>query len=785
MASNPPGPKPVTLEIDGKPVTVDNGATVMDAATKLGIFVPHFCYHKKLSIAANCRMCLVQVEKAPKPLPACATPATEGMKVQTKSDPAIQAQKGVMEFLLINHPLDCPICDQGGECQLQDLAVGYGASASRYQEEKRVVVNKNLGPLISTDMTRCIHCTRCVRFGQEVAGIMELGMAGRGEHSEILTFVSRTVDSEISGNVIDLCPVGALTSKPFRYTARAWELSRLKSVSAHDSLGSKLLVQAKNDRVMRVLPIEDETLNEVWLSDRDRYAYLGLNSEERIVYPQVKRAGAWTEVDWPEALEAAAHGLRDIVSRHGPSALGALLAPNLTLEEHFLAARLVRGLGSDNVDHRVRQSDFRAKTAGAPWLGMAVADISALQSVLLVGSTLRKEQPLLAARIRQIAKKGAAVSTVHVAADDLLMPVAARVVSRPDALAGALAAVAAAVAELSGKHVGGAAAHAIGETERAAAKALLGKQKAAIFLGHYAQQHPDFAILFAIAQEIGRITGATVGVLPDGANAVGAYLAGAIPTTGLDARAMVADPRAGYVVMGVEPELDMGPAAAAAFARSEFTVALSAYRSAATEAAHVILPITPFTETQGTFVNMEGRVQSFNPAVKAFAESRPGWKVLRMLGALLEIPDFHVETIEAVRDRIAPDLQAWAKRGLGNAVASFAWQLQTPRTTIERVAEFGIYAGDPIVRRSTPLQKTADGKAARAARMNAATAAKLGVKEGMQVRARQGGGEATLPVAIDPALPDGTVRIARGIRETAALGEGEIAIERADVAAVA
>src|SRR5579859_1597365 len=338
MASTPQGPKPVTLEIDGKAVTVDNGATVMDAATKLGIFVPHFCYHKKLSIAANCRMCLVQVEKAPKPLPACATPATEGMKVQTKSDPAIQAQKGVMEFLLINHPLDCPICDQGGECQLQDLAVGYGASASRYQEEKRVVVNKNLGPLISTDMTRCIHCTRCVRFGQEVAGIMELGMAGRGEHAEILTFVSRTVDSELSGNVIDLCPVGALTSKPFRYSARAWELTRYKSVGAHDSLGSRLLIQAKNDRVMRALPIEDETLNEVWISDRDRFAYLGLNPEERLLYPQVKRAGAWAEVDWSEALDAAAQGLREVVSRNGAAALGALLAPDLTLEEHFLAA---------------------------------------------------------------------------------------------------------------------------------------------------------------------------------------------------------------------------------------------------------------------------------------------------------------------------------------------------------------------------------------------------------------------------------------------------------------
>jgi NADH-quinone oxidoreductase subunit G len=462
-----------------------------------------------------------------------------------------------------------------------------------------------------------------------------------------------------------------------------------------------------------------------------------------------------------------------------------LLAPNLTLEEHSLAAKLARGLGTDNVDHRVRQSDFRAKTAGAPWLGMAIADIGALQSVLLVGSTLRKEQPLIAARLRQAAKKGTAVATVHVANDDLLMPVAARVVARPDALAGSLAAVAAAVAELTGKSVGGAAGKAIGEHEQAVAKSLVGKQRAAIFLGHYAQQHPDFAILFAIVQEIGRITGATVGILPDGANAVGGHLAGAVPTKGLDARAMIEQPRAGYLIAGVEPELDMGPAAAAAIARAEFTVALSAYRNAATEAAHVVLPITPFTETAGTFVNMEGRVQSFNAAVKPCGDSRPGWKVLRMLGAILEIPDFHVETIEAVRKLIAPDLQAWAKRGLGNSVAPFTWQLRTARAELERVAEFGIYAGDPVVRRSLSLQKGADGKAARTARFNAATAAKLGVAEGAQVRVRQEGGEAVLVVAIDAALPDGTVRIARGVAETAALGAGEMSIERMSVGAVA
>src|SRR5258708_7744447 len=639
---------PINLEIDGKPVTVDNGATVMDAATKLGIFVPHFCYHKKLSIAANCRMCLVQVEKAPKPLPACATPATEGMKAFTHTEFAKTAQKGVMEFLLINHPLDCPICDQGGECQLQDLAVGYGPSASRYTEPKRVVVNKNLGPLISTDMTRCIHCTRCVRFGQEVAGIMELGMAGRGEHSEILSFVGRTVDSEVSGNVIDLCPVGALTSKPFRYSARAWELSRRKSVAPHDSLGSNVIVQAKQEKVLRVLPLENESVNECWLSDRDRFGYLGLDSEERLLHPMIKRAGQWTEVEWPEALEAAVQGLKDTLARHGAEALGVLLAPDLTLEELHLGARLARGLGTDNVDHRVRQSDFRAKTRGAPWLGMALTDVAGLQSVLLVGSTVRKEQPLFATRLRQAAKKGLALHVLHVAGDDLLMPVASQRIVRPSAL----------VAELA-----------------ASAESLTGK-RSAIILGHYAQQHPDFGALLALAQEIGRATGASVGVLPDGANAVGAHLAGAIPSKGLDARAMIAKPRRAYLVAGVEAELDMGPEALAALSKAEFGVVLSAYRNATTDAAHVMLPIAAWAETGGTYVNMEGRVQSFNAAVKPQGDARPAWKVLRLMGAMLDLPEFNIDTLDAVRARICAkpqqvgdprDLQAWARAGLGGA----------------------------------------------------------------------------------------------------------------------
>ena len=428
--------KMIEIELDGRTLEVPEGATIMDAADQAGIYIPHFCYHPKLSIAANCRMCLVQVEKAPKPLPACATPVTKGMKVLTHSEQAVDAQKGVMEFLLINHPLDCPICDEGGECELQDLAVGYGASGARYEEPKRAVSNKNLGPLISTEMTRCIHCTRCVRFGQEIAGIMELGMIGRGEHAEIIAFVGKTVDSELSGNVIDLCPVGALTSKPFRFTARSWELTRRPSVSPHCGLGSNLTVQVKQNRVMRVLPRDNEAINECWLSDKDRFSYEGLNSEQRLARPMLKRGGSWQEVEWHAALDFVVSELKRIRHAHGPQAIGALATPHQTLEELYLLQKLVRGLGTGNVDHRLRQTDFHLddKLAGAPWLGMQIADVNELDRALVVGSTLCKDHPLLAHRLRQATKRGLELNVVNPVGDDLLMRVARKAVVAPSAM---------------------------------------------------------------------------------------------------------------------------------------------------------------------------------------------------------------------------------------------------------------------------------------------------------------------------------------------------------------
>ncbi|HEX4859092.1 MAG TPA: NADH-quinone oxidoreductase subunit NuoG, partial [Usitatibacteraceae bacterium] len=630
----------VNLEIDGKAVQVENGATVMEAANKLGVFIPHFCYHKKLSIAANCRMCLVQVEKAPKPLPACATPATEGMKVQTASQYAKDAQKGVMEFLLINHPLDCPICDQGGECQLQDLAVGYGGGASRYQEAKRVVFHKNVGPLVSMEeMARCIHCTRCVRFGQEIAGVMELGMAGRGEHSEILSFVGKTVDSELSGNMIDLCPVGALTSKPFRYAARSWELARRKSVAPHDGLGSNLIVQVKQDRVMRVLPLENEAINECWISDRDRFSYEGLNSADRLAEPMVKVNGAWQVTDWPTALQAAADGLARVRDAQGADALGILASPNATLEELHLLNKLAAGLGTRNIDARLRQADNRAdgQFTGVRWLGQKVAELGTLQSLLVVGSTLRKEHPLIAARLRAAAKRGLQVNVLHVADDDLLMKVANKAIVPPSSLAATLGMVAKAVAEARHANLPGEVATAIeslavSDEARAIAASLAGGERAAVLLGNVAQHHADFTLLHVFAQEIARVVGGTFGFLAESANSVGAAVLGIEPgAQGIGAQDMVKNPRKAYVTFGVEPE-DCHDArqTAAALGGAEFVVCLTAFGGEAADWADVMLPIVPFTETAGTFVNMEGTVQSFNGVVKPLGNARPAWKVLRV-----------------------------------------------------------------------------------------------------------------------------------------------------------
>ena len=778
----------VELEIDGKTVEVPEGSMVIQAAHKVDTYIPHFCYHKKLSIAANCRMCLVEVEKMPKAVPACATPVSAGMIVRTTSDKAVKAQQSVMEFLLINHPLDCPICDQGGECQLQDLAVGYGASSSRYEEEKRVVFHKEVGPLLSMEeMTRCIHCTRCVRFGQEVAGVMELGMLGRGEHSEITSFVGKTVDSELSGNMIDLCPVGALTSKPFRYSARTWELSRRKSVSPHDSVGANLVVQVKNNRVMRVLPMENESINECWISDKDRFSYEALNGADRLTTPMLKQDGKWLETDWQTALEYVAKGFKGIKADHGADAVALLATPHSTVEELYLLKQLAEGVGTPNIDFRLRQSDFSAPAGvGAPWLGVKIADLSNIDTAFVIGSFLRRDHPLFAARLRQAAKSGAKLTFLHASNDDSLIPAAHRVVAAPSAWLEQLAGIAAAVAE--GRGVALPEAFAGREVSAAAkdvAASLSAGEKRVVLLGNSAVQHPDFAQIQAAAQWIADNTGATLGFLTEAANTVGAHLVDALPGEGgLNAREVFEQPRKGYVLLNVEPEFDTAnPAQAlAALKQAEMVVALSAFKHGA-DYADVLLPIAPFSETSGTFVNAEGTAQSFNGIVRPLGETRPGWKVLRVLGSVLGLPGFEFDTAEEVRNAAlgTGDLTAQLSNKTNVAPARKTATTTTQAGKFERLADVPIYHADALSRRAESLHLTAAARDANVAALPTSLFDKLGLKNGDAVRVAQGNLSVVLPAVRDANLAETVVRVSASTTAGAALGGlfGELVVEKA------
>jgi len=697
----------IEVEVDGQKVEVSEGSMVMHAAEAAGVAVPHFCYHKKLSIAANCRMCLVDVEKAPKAVPACATPVAPGMVVRTRSDKAVQAQQSVMEFLLINHPLDCPICDQGGECQLQDLAVGYGRDGSRYSEEKRVVPHKEVGPLISMEeMSRCIHCTRCVRFGEEIAGDMELGMSHRGEHAEIQTFLGATIDSELSGNMIDICPVGALTSKPFRYSARTWELSRRKSISPHDSTGANLVVQVKNARVMRVVPFENEAVNECWLADRDRFSYEALNSPERLTEPMIKQNGQWQTVDWSTALDYVARGLTQVKAEHGAHALGALLSPHSTLEELHLATQLWRGMGSDSVDHRLRHAQH-GRAGGVRWLGMEVAELSHLKHALVVGSRLRKDHPLFAQRLRQAIRRGGSLDVLGSAREwrggkDWAMPVRQAQLLEPAQWVQAMAEVAAAVAQAHG--VKPPVDVTPGEAALAMAQRL--DAGAAVLLGNAAAHHAQAESLLALAGFVAQTTGARVGYLTEAANTVGAQLVGAQPqANGLNAAQILAGHAKAVLLLHVEPEGDTAAGARHALGQADMVVSLNAFQTNM-DVADVLLPVAPFTETSGSFVNAEGRVQSFHAVLPPLGQTRPAWKVLRVLGNLLGVAGMAQEQSTQVlaETGLAP---GWVDRArLDNATGADV--VLEPVAGAPCVAP--IYGLDGLVRRAPALQATHDAQ---------------------------------------------------------------------------
>jgi NADH-quinone oxidoreductase subunit G len=766
----------IEIDLDGQKVSVPEGSMVMHAADAAGTYIPHFCYHKKLTIAANCRMCLVDIEKAPKPMPACATPVTQGMIVRTRSDKALNAQQGVMEFLLINHPLDCPICDQGGECQLQDLAVGYGASSSRYDEDKRVVFPKDVGPLISMkEMNRCIHCTRCVRFGQEVAGVMELGMIHRGEHSEITVVKGETIDSELSGNMIDICPVGALTSRPFRYSARTWELSRRKSVSPHDSTGANLIVQVKGAQVMRVVPLENEDVNECWLADRDRFSYEAFNSPERLTTPMIRQGGEWKPVDWTAALDYVSRGLTSIVVEHGPQSVGALASPISTVEELHLLAKLVRGLGSENVDTRLREAAPAAAGGPIRWLGRSIASLAELQRVLVVGSFLRKDHPLFAQRLRQAAKKGAKVMSLHALRDDWLMNMGPSLAVAPSGWRQALADIAAEIGAAKG--VAAPAQGTASDDAKAIATALVGGTRKAVLLGNAAAQHPEAAEIERLGRWIAEQTGASFGWLVEGGNAVGAQLVGAQPGEGgASAARMLGSeaPLKACILLNTEPGLDAadGAAALAALGKAEMVVSLTAFKpSPGDDLADVLLPIAPFTETSGTFVNAEGRVQGFHGVVKSLGEARPAWKVLRVLGNLLGLGGFAFESSEEVKAEALGDVAAIPARlaAAGSAGAPADGVRAAEPGALERIADVPIYAGDAIVRRASALQMTLDARPP-VAGVPSELAAEHGIIDGAWVRVSQGGRSVVLAARIDPSLASNVVRVPAAHPLTAALG---------------
>jgi NADH-quinone oxidoreductase subunit G len=761
----------ITIEVDGKSLTAKKGQMLIEVTDANDIYVPRFCYHNKLSIAANCRMCLVEVEKAPKLLPACATPVMDGMKVITRSQAAIKGQKSVMEFLLINHPLDCPICDQGGECELQDLAMGYGNDVSRYQEKKRVVKDKNIGPLIQTDLTRCIHCTRCVRFGEEIAGLREMGATGRGENMEIGTYIEKSVSSEMSGNVIDLCPVGALTSKPFRYSARTWELVQKDGIAPHDSVGSNIHIHVKGDRVKRVVPADNESINEVWLSDRDRFSYEAVNSEERLQTPMVKVNGIWNEVDWETALDTVKNALKTIIDSSGAEQLGTIASPSSTLEELYLLQKLIRGLGSNNIDSRLKQSDFSDQESAPqfPWLGQTIAEFETSESVLLIGSNVRKEQPIINHRIRKAALNGAGVMVVNPVDYDFNFPITSKNIVAPDSMPSELASILKALIEVSGANVDEQVKQSINSAEvndshRAIADKLNNSGNAIVVLGNLATAHPQYSLLRSLAGNIAKISDSKFGYLSEAANSSGAWLAGAVPhrqtnNAGMNTHEMLQAQLKAYVLMGVEPELDCWDSreALAAMKNAECVVSLTAFTNDdINDYADIILPISVFTETSGTYINNEGTIQSFAGVVPPLGESRPAWKLLRVLGNIFDIEGFEYQSSTDVLDEAMENIGQIKQDNIGQ------WQalssVDVTSNGLQRITETPMNMIDSLCRRAESLQRTndvADG----AIHINATLADKNNLANGDSAKVEQGESAVTLNVVVDERVPDDCVLI--------------------------
>ena len=763
--ANHSAPDLVSIEVDGNAMQVPQGSMIIEATDKAGITVPRFCYHRKLSVAANCRMCLVDVEMggrpSPKPLPACATPVAAGMKVLTRSDKALKAQRNTMEFLLINHPLDCPICDQGGECELQDVSLGYGRSVSRFTERKRSVADEDLGPLIATDMTRCIQCTRCVRFMDEIAGTCELGGMSRGDRLEIGTYIGKTLDSELSGNIIDICPVGALTNKVSRFKARAWELVARPAIAYHDALGSNQWLHIHRGEVLRTVPRDNESVNQCWLSDRDRYSHQGLYAADRVSAPLLKRNGQWIQSNWDDALQAAIEALKAVPGAE----LGLLAHAATSNEEGELLVRLARGLGSAHLDHRLRQLDF-ADAAVAQSFQMPVEAMQQARAVLLVGSDLRHEMPLLNHRLRQAQRHGAAIFAINPAAFTVNYELAGATVVAPARLLDALLSGAKA-ASADGVDVPAPLAEAVARASTdATAQAIFARLKdsepALIVLGELAVTHPQASWLRAVAGFIATAAGTALNELPVGANAVGLARSGVLPgPEGLDARAMLAQPRKAYLLYGVEPPYDFADAATAmhSLLGAEHVVAFAAFANdALKQIAEVILPIALVPEMDATLVNVDGRVQTTVAGAGAPGESRAGWKVLRALGGQLQLPGFEFDDLAELRSTLSA-------QAVGNGQGLSAGVNASADDGLVRLASWPPYRSDAVVRRAAGLAAHPLNRAA-AVRLNPRDAARLALAEGDTAMVD---GSASLPVVLDAGVAAGSAWIEAAHADTATL----------------
>jgi NADH-quinone oxidoreductase subunit G len=773
----------VNIEVNGIALQAPKGSMIIEATDKAGIEIPRFCYHPKLSISANCRMCLVDVEKMPKPLPACATPVMEGMKVYTESRRAMDAQHGIMEFLLINHPLDCPICDQGGECELQDQAMGYGRSVSRFTERKRVVRDKDVGPLVQTEMTRCIHCTRCVRFLEEIAGTSEMGGAGRGDRLEIGTCVQNSIDSELSGNIVDICPVGALTNKPFRFAARAWELVAKPSVAAHDSVGSTLYHHVRRGKILRSVPRENEASNESWLSDRDRYSHLGLYSKDRVTMPQVKENGEWKSVSWTEAAETVAGILKDSIEENGPEQFGVLISPSATSEEYFLAQRMARQLGCSNIDHRLREQDFSDDHSrpSTPSFEMKIAEIELSDAVLLVGSNPREEAPIIGHRVRKAWRGGARVAAINPLNWNFTFETSLDAIVAPQQMVAEMAALAVAVEKITGKEAPGfirTALDGAGNAERhdALARRMFEAGNGLVLVGQFAMSHPDAAWLRALAAYIAAATGSALNVLPHGGNPVGAWQAGAVPhrgpggtaaTAGLNAARMLENPRRCYLLWGIEPEFDIDDPARAMAALREagkvVSVASHATQSLL-EVSDVLLPLAPLAESEGSLVNADGASMNFKAAGKAPDEVRPGWKILRRLGSEMGLQGFHQFSVEEVSADLQAELESGGVKPVEPALAETAYE-----NSLYRIGELPMYSIDALCRRSGPLQQTAQARSVFLG-LNPEDAGRLGLSDGANARVRQGELAVELEVSVTGNVPAGGAWLRSASSATRELG---------------